>query len=112
MCSILALPSIIVNDLSITTDLEELSENKSFVYNGYNNLPTSYKNTKFDNNWTFDFEPNDLVLYSDYLSCSLLENNETERLTVLKKLQESYSWTLLQSEWNYTELMNIDIDLF
>ncbi|MDD2871473.1 MAG: type II secretion system protein [Candidatus Gracilibacteria bacterium] len=46
-CDMLAVPSIIANDLSETTDVVNLINSGSIAYNGFKNLPNSFKSSKF-----------------------------------------------------------------
>ena len=113
-CNILAIPSIITNDTSIT-ELEQISSSGAFVYRWYKNLPWSFKWSKFKQNWWFDFEPNNLVAYTDTWSCSNLSKNTeiwtTARVTLIKWLQEAYSWTTLKNEWEIKNILALDIDI-
>ncbi|MDD2871264.1 MAG: fibrinogen-like YCDxxxxGGGW domain-containing protein [Candidatus Gracilibacteria bacterium] len=113
-CNILAIPSIITNDTSIT-ELEQISSSGAFVYRGYKNLPGSFKGSKFKQNGGFDFEPNNLVAYTDTGSCSNLskstEIGTTARVTLIKGLQEAYSGTTLKNEGEIKNILALDIDI-
>ncbi len=112
ICDILSLPTIVTNDTSTWTDLLEIINNKSLVFNWYENLPSSFKTSKFKYDWWFEFTPNKLVAYTDNLWCNTLSESENNRITMLKNLQENYSGTILETNENYKELVNTDINLF
>ncbi len=111
LCNVLSLPTIITNDTSIT-DLTQIVSNNSFVYKWYKNLPSSFKTSKFKYDWWFSFTPNKLIAYSDTWSCTSLINSEnnSSRITLLKWLQDSYSWSLLQNEWDIKNILSLDIN--
>ncbi len=113
-CSVLALPSIMVNDTSSWTDLQDISANNRFVYRWFKNLPSSFKSSKFKYNWWFAFAPNNLVAYTDTGSCTQLTSTTwswTEaRVSLIKWLQNSYSWTILKDEWDIWNITSLNID--
>ena len=112
-CYVLSLPTIIASDIETSNKLEDIIENNRLVYNWYNNLPASYKNSKFNVLWWFDFNPNNLLSYN--WMCTDLEESVWERIKVIYNLQKSYSWTIIdkRNEWwtgtIITDLFNIDI---
>lgn len=106
-CNMLSIPSIIASNIEISRDLEEISNNKRFVYNWFKNLPNSFKNSKFDINGWFDFAPLRLLAYS--WDCNWLNNSVTERIKVLKWLQESYSWSILKLEWKIKDILWLEL---
>ncbi len=111
-CNILAVPSIITNDTSITTDLETINIQKRFVYTWKNNLPSSFKSSKFNNEWWFDFQLNKLNAYTDITNwCSELtsKTSTTQRVKLLKWIQEAYNWTTLKNEWEIKNILSLDI---
>ena len=59
----LAVPSIISTDLSIW-DLQNIADNNQFVYDGYQNLPESFKESEYNLDWWIDFSANNLLIYS------------------------------------------------
>jgi len=111
LCSILSVPSIITNDTDIT-NLETINTQNRFVYTWKNNLPSSFKSTKFNNEWWFAFSSNKLVAYSDNQSCTPLTDKTsfTARVEMLKWIQDAYSWTILQSEWEIKNILALQID--
>lgn len=109
LCQILSVPSIITNDTNIT-NLEQIINEERFVYNWYNNLPSSLKTSKYDINWGFAFKPNKLIAYKDNLSCSPLtdKTNISARIELLKWIQESYSWTILKDIFDIKNTLSIN----
>lgn len=112
-CNLLAVPTIITNDTTVT-DLQDIITNNSFVYRWYKNLPWSFKDSKFKFDWWFDFQPNSLVAYTDTWSCDIISSNTNSwtlaRVQLLKWLQDSYSGTILQNEWEIKNILSLDID--
>ncbi len=113
-CNVLAVPTIITNDTSVT-DLQQIIANNSFVYRWYNNLPSSFATTKFNSNWWFDFAPNNLVAYDDTWACEVLVENTNSwtiaRVELLDWLQQAYSWTVIANEWEIKNILALDIDV-
>lgn len=112
VCNVLSLPTIIASDIEESTNLVDIIENERFVFSWFKNLPSSYKKSKFRIDGWFKFKSKKLVVYTDTNSCTELANNETLRIQLLKNLQEAYSWTILEEEIGYSELLNTEIDLF
>ena len=112
-CKILSLPTILTNDTSIT-DLQDIITQKRFVYNWFKNLASSFKWSRFKEDWWFDFQPAQLIAYSDTGSCANLTANTTEwqnaRVTLLDWLKKSYSGTLVQNEWEIKNIVDLVID--
>ncbi len=100
-CWILAIPTIISNDIETSTDIVDIVTNNRLVYNGYYNLPASFRTSKFKVDWWFNFQPNNLLTYSDTWSCNELINKTsyTARVNMLKWLQDAYSGTILKNIW-------------
>lgn len=111
-CDVLATPSIIANDLSTNTDLVNLINSWSLVYNWYKNLPSTFKDSKFKFDWWFDYNPNKILVYTDTNKCWDLINkaDATSRISMLKGLQNAYSWTIIQSEWEIKKLIAMTIN--
>jgi prepilin-type N-terminal cleavage/methylation domain-containing protein len=101
---ILAVPSIIDADLT-DSNLQNIINNRKLVYNNYQNLPDSYKNTWYTMTWWFNFNPpsNDIVVYSWSLS-NLLNSWIVQQQFVIK-LQTAYNWTIIQSEPTIKEIL-------
>ncbi len=104
---ILAVPSIIWTDKSLL-DIIEIINQKKLVYDSFNNLPASYKNTQFNINWWFDFNPWEILVYS--WTISDLINNESARINFIKDLQESYSWTIVSNIWWIDYITDVFVD--
>jgi|SaaInlStandDraft_7_1057024.scaffolds.fasta_scaffold15054_2 prepilin-type N-terminal cleavage/methylation domain-containing protein len=109
-CYMLSLPSIVTSDTTDTT-VENIVSNWRLVYNGYKNLPVSFKNSKFKFDWWFNYTPDEweLIAYSDNWSCTDLFSNTsswiTERSILLQWLQWAYSWTVLANDDRFEKLL-------
>ena len=112
-CDMLAVPSIIANDLSETTDVVNLINSWSIAYNWFKNLPNSFKSSKFKHDGWFAFTPNKIVAYSDTGSCAplLSWSDFIPRVTLLKWLQDAYSGTIVSSDAEIARILNITIDI-
>ncbi|MDD2871273.1 MAG: type II secretion system protein [Candidatus Gracilibacteria bacterium] len=112
ICNILALPSIITNDIN-TTDIQQILNNKNLVFRGYKNLPGSFKGSKFKIDGGFDFTPNNLLAYNDNQSCSPItdKTNYSARITLLQGLQDAYSGTILKNVGEIKNITSLNIDL-
>ena len=112
-CKILSLPTILTNDTTVT-DLQDIITQKRFVYNWFKNLASSFKWSKFKEDGWFDFQPAQLIAYSDTGSCADLTANTwswtSARVTLLQWLQNSYSWTVIENEWEIKNVVNVVID--
>ncbi len=110
-CNIFNIPSIITNDTSVT-DLQQIVTQKKLVYRWYNNLPSSFKTSKFKYDWWFDFTPNQLIAYSDTWSCSALidKSSYSARVSLLNWIHNAYSWTLVQNEWEIKNILDLVIN--
>ncbi|MDP2091015.1 MAG: FISUMP domain-containing protein [Candidatus Gracilibacteria bacterium] len=110
-CNVLAVPSIINNDATVT-DLQQIVASGSLVYRGFKNLPASFKGSKFNEAAGFDFQPNTLLAYTDTSSCAPLTDNTsyTARVNLLKGLQDAYSGTLVQNEGEIKNILALTID--
>ncbi len=111
LCTVLSLPWIITNDTSVT-DLQQIVTQKKLVYRWFNNLPSSYKTSKFKYDWWFEFTPNKLASYSDTGSCaSLIDKTDySHRVQLLKWLQDSYSGTIMNNVWEIKNILSLVID--
>ncbi len=107
---VLAIPSIISSDLSITDVMEYMVNNK-FVYHGYQNLPDNYRYSSYEiEGGEDDYLPNDIVVYSSG-SFEDLENRNAQIL-LLSSLREAYSWsTVVNSDSLNTRILNTVVDL-
>jgi uncharacterized protein (TIGR02145 family)/prepilin-type N-terminal cleavage/methylation domain-containing protein len=113
LCNILATPSIITNDTSVT-DLQQIVTNSSFVYRWYKNLPGSFNWSKFKQDWWFAFQPNNLSVYTDNNNCGDITAKTsswtTARVQLLKWLQDAYTWTILKEVWEIKNIADLVID--
>ncbi len=110
-CEVLSIPSIVTNDTSVTDLLQIVTEQK-LVYRWFKNLPSSLMGSKFKNDGWFTFTPNKLVAYSDTWSCAALTDSSsyTARVALLKWLQDSYTWTIVQNVWEIKNIVDLVID--
>ena len=103
---VLAVPSIISSDISLTKVIDILDARK-LMYNWFHNLPASYSWTTVFNNpeitWNI-INTWSLLVYSssslDWLS------NESEQQILIDNLQAAYSWTLVSSEPKIETIIN------
>ena len=111
ICSILATPSIIASDVTTSTDLQSIVNNWNLVYRWFKNLPSSFFGSKFKQDWWFDFTPNSLLSYTDTTNCDALTSKTSyaERVQLLAWLQNSYSGTIVQNEWEIKNILSLDI---
>ena len=113
-CNVLSLPSIISNQESTTTDLNDILNNQWLVYNWSNNLPSNYRWTKYKADGWFAFTSNKLLVYSDTDNCSSLHDSTsawiTNRSTLMNNIKTAYSGTLLENSWNIWQYTNLDLN--
>ena len=102
---VLAMPTLIVNDLSDTNIVDILDE-KRLTYNWFFNLAETYKNTIFNTKWGFDFDPSIYVIYA-WTEDDLLYS-ENKRIELVQNLQQAYSWTILDWIDNLEDILNVD----
>ena len=112
ICNVFSIPTIIASDIETSTDLEEISNQKRFVYNWQKNLPNSFRTTKFNADWWFDFKPNKLIAYTDTWSCNDLidKNDAAARIQLLQWIQEAYTWTTLKDKWEIKNILALEIN--
>lgn len=105
---VLTTPSITVNDLS-SLDLIDIVNNWSFVYDNYTSLPDTYRDSKFITEWDFDFNTNNLVVFS----WSLIDlENWYFQVNFLKNLQEAYSWSIIaEKDFLLSNLWLLDVNI-
>jgi prepilin-type N-terminal cleavage/methylation domain-containing protein len=101
---ILAVPSIINADLS-DKNLQSIIDNRKLVYNNYQNIPDSYKNTWYTMTWWFNFAPpsNNIVVLS--WSLTDLTSSGIVQQQFITNLQTVYGWTIIQSEWQIKDII-------
>ena len=86
---VLATPSIISTDLT-NTNIENIINNNKLTYKNYTSFPSSYK--PYIENWnnSFNFSPNNIIVFS----WSLNDLNDTNnQIAFLENIQNSYYWT-------------------
>ncbi|MDP2090848.1 MAG: SBBP repeat-containing protein [Candidatus Gracilibacteria bacterium] len=110
-CNMLTVPTIITNDTNIN-DLEQIINEKRLVYNGYKNLPSSFRTSKFKYDGGFDFSTSKLLAYSDTGSCNNLTNkiDSSARIELIKGLQDAYSGSLIDNKGEIANLVLININ--
>ena len=106
---VLAVPTIINWDMSLT-DIVEILNKKKLVYNWYSNLPASYSWTSFIMDWWFDYSQTGwLVVYS--WSIEDLKTDKNKRLELTKELKDYYSTTVISNDSNFKKLLETNINL-
>ena len=111
---VLAIPSII-KWITISTDVEEILEQKKLLYHGSNSLPSSYSWTTLFNDdqivWVV-VNTGSLIAFSWSLDDLRNVSNDDIRKDFLENLQESYSGSLASElEWT-KEILSVDTDVF
>lgn len=106
---VLATPSIVSWEMNT---LENIYTNKSFVYNGYSNLPfslswSSYNTLSESNLNLVSSIPSEYIVYSWSISDLSDPSDSSERLIMLSKLKTAYSWTL-NSDSSIAQITSID----
>ncbi|MDD2871874.1 MAG: fibrinogen-like YCDxxxxGGGW domain-containing protein [Candidatus Gracilibacteria bacterium] len=92
-CYVLSLPTIIASDVETSNKIEDIVTENKLVYNGFKNLPNSFRTSKFKLNGGFEFNTSKLLSYNG--SCQNLENNLGEQMKLIAGLQLGYSGTVL-----------------
>jgi prepilin-type N-terminal cleavage/methylation domain-containing protein len=110
-CEILTVPSIVSSLPETTTNLTDILTNIWLVYSGFNNLPSNYRESKYDADWGFAFTSNKLIAYSDAIECKPLyyPDDNTARTELITNLQTAYSWTIIQDKDGIQDLVTIDL---
>lgn len=101
---VLAVPSIISSEV---WDILDIITQKKLVYNNYWVLPASYINWPYIN----DFPDWDIVNVSSIIVYSWDTNDlddSDEQISLINKLQEAYSWTIIQDSAQVNEIFTID----
>ena len=105
---IFALPSIITSDLWTPT-INYIINNEKLVYSWYWNLPETYKNSRFKMDWWWSLN---LVNVDKFVAFSgslkNLKNNWSMQIDLIKKIQESYSWTIIKDKKIIAEILTLD----
>ncbi|MDD3302828.1 MAG: prepilin-type N-terminal cleavage/methylation domain-containing protein [Candidatus Gracilibacteria bacterium] len=92
ICYIVNIPTIIASDIETSNDLEEIMNNNRLVYNGYSNLPSSYKGVKINLKNGFEFYTSRFLSYKG--DCTSLEKEVGEKMKLIAGLQLGYSGTI------------------
>jgi hypothetical protein len=92
---ILAVPTIISWDISLSW-YQELIDQQKLVYKNYTNLPGVYKDSGFESNGNFDFNPNKIILFE--WNINDIVTDESKRIDFLINMQDAYKWTIIESE--------------
>ncbi|NDK09145.1 prepilin-type N-terminal cleavage/methylation domain-containing protein, partial [Candidatus Gracilibacteria bacterium] len=101
---IVATPSIITSDLSVT-DLQEIINNKKLVFNNFSNIPHSYQGLGYVMSGGFDFIPSrNIELLNGNLS-NLGTNYK--RLVILEGIKNTFKGSIVDS--NYNDITSFDI---
>ena len=103
--NILAIPSIISSDLT-SLDLQNIINNKKFVYNDYNTLPASYSWTVYKLDSGINFSANNLVVFSWSISDL---NRSYNQIIFLKNLYSAYSWSILTKTLSSNKVDVVDL---
>ncbi len=109
-CNILALPSIITNNLDYK-DIHEIVTQDNLVYTWFKSYPASFSG-RILQNLANETAPSEYVAYSDTWSCIALTNpdSSTARVALLSWLQNAYSGTILENVWEIANIVNLDIN--
>ncbi|MDD3302144.1 MAG: prepilin-type N-terminal cleavage/methylation domain-containing protein [Candidatus Gracilibacteria bacterium] len=102
--SLLAMPSIIVTDIT-DPKLETILPKKILVFNNYGNIPHSY-NPMGTMTGEVEYNPSNLVVYN---GTSIDLSKDEDKITFLSNLQNAYSGSFLSSEPAYSDIIDVDI---
>lgn len=105
---ILAIPTIISWDLTLL-DLEDIISNKKLAYRWSDVVSWNFVDTIFNTTNTFDFSPDDYVVFEWILD--ELITDENKRILLLRYLQLAYKWTFIEWKSDYDDISTLDIDL-
>ena len=117
LCNVLAVPSIISSLDNSITDLNDIASASWFVYNGFNNLPSNYKSSKFNVKWWFNFKPQTLIAYQEedfweigetsWWTCASLYDSEYNgtRIELINNLKNIYSNSDLSWKAEFRSIM-------
>ncbi|NUJ97375.1 hypothetical protein HGA92_01145 [Candidatus Gracilibacteria bacterium] len=102
---IIATPSIVNVNMN-DTDLITIINKKELVYNGFQNLPSSYNNKGYTMTGGFDFIPaGNPVIYSGSINSITQDPN---KLSFINNLKQVYQGTILATDRTYNDIMNIN----
>ena len=102
----LALPSIVSIDISDTSsdNLQNILNDKKLTYDWYNSLPASYWQPIPPSEWSFDFTPAKLVVWS--WSLAQMAKTWVWFSELSSGLYSSYIWTNLYLKWDEYKYIN------
>ena len=101
---VLAVPSILNADSS-NTELVDIINNNTFIYNWYYNIPESYSGSKLKVLWWFDFTPSaDLIIYSWTELNTIIAATDD----YIERIQNVYSGSLFQNENVMTDILEVN----
>jgi hypothetical protein len=103
---VFALPSITATDTD-DTSVEDILAKKKFVYQNYNNIPSSYNSVLSSGTWGFDYETSKLIIYTWSISDLSTASGQLDFAAALK---ESYSGTILAADKDFREEIAIDVE--
>ena len=97
---LLSAPSILTADNS-NTELVDIINNKTFIYNWYYNIPESYSGSKLKVLWWFDFTPSsDLIIYS----WAELDSDASMTITGIVMV---YMWSIIENNSYIAEIISV-----
>ncbi|MDD3302551.1 MAG: hypothetical protein PHN31_03270, partial [Candidatus Gracilibacteria bacterium] len=80
-------------------------QEKKLVYNNYTNIPHSYNPTGTTQTGGFNYETTRLIVYSGTI---IDFDSNTNKITFLTNLKESYNGTIIGQQETYKDITNID----
>ena len=100
---ILAVPSIINNDIN-ETNLINIIDNKSLVFNWYSALPDNHE-------WSVsvNYTPNSDIVIFEWSKTSL-RTSSSKQTDILRSVQNAYTWSFLADNSNIKALLESDVD--
>lgn len=103
---ILGVPSIITSEIT-SIDIENILNNKTFVFSWYQNLPSSYKDSWYTMTGGFDFSPTRSIILYQWDVSQLW--TQTGKLSFADNIDKYYTNTTLSWEPEFREIIDIDI---
>lgn len=103
---ILGVPSIITSEIT-SVDIENILNNKTFVFSWYQNLPSSYKDSWYTMTGGFDFSPTRSIILYQWDVSQLW--TQTGKLSFADNIDKYYTNTTLSWEPDFKEIIDIDI---
>lgn len=108
---VLAVPTIISWDITLLS-VDEITFYKKLAYNGSRVLAWNYVNTEFDMSKEFDYWFDSATWWLIIFTWSIndLKTDGNKRIQLLDNLQKAYSWTAIETNTDFTQLINESID--